>query len=201
MRRPPAATIITYIVWTALAAVVIAAFFGQQHRIAISDQRYDELFAAYQQLDRDCATADDCETDAPSPSEVSEAAPIPGAQGDQGVAGRDGRDASDEQVQRAVTQYCAANGCRGLPGPDGAAGRDGSTGAPGANGVDGAAGSPGADGAPGAVGPQGPAGNDGAPGVGVASVSCVLTDELVTVFRFTFTDSTTHDVQGLCTPT
>jgi hypothetical protein len=215
IKRPPAATILTYFVYAALAAVVTFAFFAQQHRIALSDERYDDLFSAYQQLDRDCATAEDCETDAPSPSEVQEAAPpVAGAQGDPGTNGRDGEDATDEQTLRAVTRYCAENGCRGLPGADGAPGADGTpgrdgasiTGPPGpsgANGSDGTAGEngqPGADGTPGAPGADGAPGATGEHGVGLASVTCVLLDDLNTALRFTFTNGTTNDVQALCTP-
>jgi hypothetical protein len=193
MRRPPVATILTYFVYIALAAVVTFAFFAQSHRIALSDERYDELFAAYQQLDRDCATADDCTTDAPSPDEVAESSEsgAQGAPGTNGTDGRDGRTPSSGELLQLIQLYCSANdGCRGAPGSPGAAGSPGDTvvGPPGPAGADGAPGASGADGAP------GPA------GAGVASVTCVQTDLLTTAFRFTFTDGTTNDVQGSCTP-
>ena len=168
-------------------AVVVYGFASQSHRISSWEARYDSLFESYQQLDADCAVAEDCETDAPSPAEVQDAAPAtpgaPGQQGEPGADGRDGRTPTAAEVLEAVRLYCAAS--------EGCAGPQGTPGSNGANGADGADGQPGAPGANGL---------NGADGRGIASVSCAADESLATYLRFSFTDGTTTDVRAECTP-
>ena len=114
-----------------------------------------------------------------TPEVVPEArtAPIPGEKGARGPQG--------------VPGDAGPAGVAGVAGADGAPGTDGTNGA---DGVDGQLGADGADGAP---GPQGPSGADGR---GISSVECAVVADGVTAFRFTFTDGTTQDVAGACTP-
>lgn len=145
MKRLAATTVLTWLVYAALAAAVIFAFVVQQDRIAAANARYESLFAAYQEVTSDCADADDCFTDAPHPADVVQ--PEPGAAGAPGVQGE--------------------RGPRGVDGPPGEPGKDGLNGTNGADGADGSPGSAGpagADGAPGAPGQPGSNGVDGQPG-------------------------------------
>lgn len=74
---------------------------------------------------------------------------------------------SPEDVNRAVTAYCALTRCVGLPGPagdPGEPGTPGTPGAPGSGGTTGPAGPPGPPGTQGPPGPPGPAGEQGMPG-------------------------------------
>ena len=136
MKRPALTSVLTWLVYASLVAVVIFSFAIQQDRINRGNERYDNLFGAYQELTSDCDRADDCYTDAPTPAEVVEGQPgNPGATGPQGVTGR--------------------NGVDGTNGEDGLAGVDGETGTAGVNGTNGADGSPGAAGADGANGRDG----------------------------------------------
>ncbi|QLF82714.1 lysin B [Microbacterium phage SBlackberry] len=129
-----------------------------------------------------------------TPEEARPADPVPGPvgpTGEQGIPGQKGEPGED-----------GAPGAPGVPGQDGEDGAPGAKGDPGESvtgpsGPAGPAGPPGADGAPGATGPAGPAGADGR---GVVSVECVVTPELATAFRFTFTDTTTQDILGSCIP-
>lgn len=97
-----------------------------------------------------------------------------GKTGATGVAGADGQNATSAQIGAAVAVYCAANGnCQGP------AGAEGTNGTNGTNGSDGAA---------------------GKDGTGISGVSCVAETDGSTAFRFTFTDGTSQDVAGPCTP-
>lgn len=173
MKRPPAATILTWVVYASLVAVMIFAFIIQQQRVDRSNDRYDALFTAYQELTADCADAADCYTDVPEPQDIPQ--PEPGEQGAQGIPGE--------------------RGPRGFDGPPGPAGKDG---APGVNGADGADGSPGLQGPTGAdstvPGPQGPAGADGR---GVDDVQCVG-DGQESYWQITYTDGTSSVSPGPC---
>lgn len=161
--------------------------------------RYDRLFAEYTSL-YDQSRKEGVKPSTASPQDVPStatsgvagapgAAGATGAAGTPGAAGRDGRDGSD-----------------GADGSTGATGATGATGDMGVPGQTGATGSVGATGPQGPAGPTGPAGADGKNGTdgkdgrGVVSVTCVVTDT-GTAFQFTFTDNTTSDVAGLCTPT
>lgn len=160
--------------------------------------RYDRLFDEYSKLYDESeqqgvkpstTNPDDVPTKATSgPTGATGAAGQDGSDGDDGTPGADGRDGRD-----------------GKDGAQGAPGATGATGATGAAGETGAAGTAGTDGATGPQGPQGPTGatgangTDGKDGRGVASIDCVATDA-GTVFRFTYTDGTTADVPGSCTP-
>lgn len=167
-----------------------------------ASNRYDALFDEYKQL-YDQSRKQGVEPSTTNPSDVPSAATSTtagpaGAAGVQGLPGRDGADGRD--------------GRNGEDGADGTNGAPGAAGTPGDMGVPGQTGATGAVGQTGATGPQGPAGPagaDGAPGApgadgkdgrGVVSVTCVLTED-GTAFEFTFTDNTTSDVAGLCTPT
>lgn len=157
--------------------------------------RYDRLFDEYRAL-FDESTQQGVTPSTIDPSDVPSKA-VTGATGAAGATGASG-----------------ADGANGLDGRDGRDGKDGEQGAPGATGATGAtgtsgdagaAGTPGADGATGAQGPAGPAGatgangTDGKDGRGVAAIDCIAT-ETGTAFRFTYTDGTTSDVAGTCTP-
>lgn len=110
--------------------------------------------------------------------------------------GDDGQSATPEDVQVAVSLYCNANGqCRGQDGADGATGQDG---APGDQGPP-----PSADQVAAAVvaycstrnecrGATGAQGSPGDDGRGIVSVACEAMD--VTTFVITYTDGTTQEV-------
>jgi len=169
-----------------------------------ASSRYDRLFEEYKSL-YDQSQKEGVEPLTTDPSEVPSAATssssgTPGATGSTGDAGPPGKDGADGADGR--------DGRNGDDGSPGSAGGIGATGTAGEMGVPGQTGPPGADGAAGPQGPAGPAGTpgadgkngaDGKDGRGVASVSCVLTDT-GSAFRFTFTDATTSDVAGTCTP-
>ena len=148
MKRPAATTILTYFIYAALAAAVVFGFVVQQDRITEATERYDSLFASYQELDRDCAEAADCFTEAPAADEVAPgpagANGAPGPTGPQGLPGADGTD--------GTTPPAGSDGTDGKNGPAGPAGKDG---APGANGADGKDGTNGADGSAGKDGTDG----------------------------------------------
>ncbi|MBF4628883.1 collagen-like protein [Curtobacterium flaccumfaciens] len=184
-----------------------SATLSQQNRdltdqLGEASSRYDRLFEEYKSL-YDQSQKEGVEPLTTDPSDVPSAATsstsgTPGATGATGPPGKDGADGAD-----------GADGRDGRNGDDGSAGTAGSTGASGDMGVPGQAGAPGVDGATGTQGPAGPSGTTGAAGKdgadgkngrGVASVTCVLT-VAGTAFRFTFTDATTSDVSGACTPT
>jgi len=169
-----------------------------------ASSRYDRLFEEYKSL-YDQSQKEGVEPLTTDPSDVPSAATssssgtpgTPGATGSTGDAGPPGKDGAD-----------GADGRDGRNGDDGSPGTAGGIGAAGEMGVPGQTGTPGADGATGPPGPAGPAGApgtagkdgaDGKDGRGVAAVSCVLTDT-GSAFRFTFTDATTSDVAGTCTP-
>jgi len=136
MKRPAPASILTALVWLALAAAVVFVIVIQQDRINRGNERYDSLFGAYQELTRDCDQANDCYTDAPTPAEVVKAQPgdpgSPGADGANGSPGRDGVDGED-----GINGVDGTAGTQGPPGAAGTNGADGSPGAPGAAGSDG----------------------------------------------------------------
>lgn len=139
---------------------------------------YDALLSKYSKLYDQLVTAGETPSQ-PAPEAVKGDT---GATGPVGPKGDPGQNATDTQVAAAVVDYCAAHGgCIGAPGQTGAAGSDG------------------VDGSPGVAGPVGPAGPSGPSGVSVTGVSCVRTDT-GTVFEFTFSDGTTHDVAGNCRP-
>ena len=166
MKRPPATTILTWVVYITLVVAVVFAFVFQQDRLNVLNERYDSLFAAYEEVTRDCADADDCQTDAPHPEDVEPIPGVPGAAGDRGPQGEKGE-----------------QGERGFAGPPGATGPAGDTGGAGAPGADGSPGQPGADGAPGAPGAPGTPGADGQP-----PLSWTYTDALLITHTCTRTD-------------
>ncbi|WIA97611.1 collagen-like protein [Curtobacterium sp. MCBA15_004] len=151
--------------------------------------RYDRLFDEYRAL-FDESTQQGVTPSTVDPSDVPSKAVAgsPGAAGATGASGTDGDDGRD--------------GRDGKDGEQGATGPTGATGATGASGETGATGTAGTDGATGPQGPAGPAGANGADGKdgrGVASIDCIATNA-GTAFRFTYTDGTTTDVPGSCTP-
>lgn len=122
---------LTYAAYVLLVLSSLLTIVIQQERINNANARYATLFEAYVEVTRDCADAEDCETDAPAPSEVP-SEPIVGATGDRGAPGRDGQNATDEQILGAIERYCALDNCVGAPGsdsvtpgPQGPPGRDG----------------------------------------------------------------------------
>jgi hypothetical protein len=154
---------------------------ANRHYEVLSD-RYDSLLSKYSALYDQLLKAGET-PEQPAPEAVKGDT---GATGPVGPKGEPGENATDTQVAVAVADYCAAHGgCIGAPGQTGAAG---AAGADGANG---------ADGAPGATGPAGPAGADGR---GITTITCVTTADKSTAFQFAFTDGTTQDVPGKCTP-
>lgn len=169
-----------------------------------ASKRYDRLFDEYSQL-YDESERQGVKPSTTKPDDVPSTATsgATGATGASGAAGADGEDGVDGRNGRD-----GADGADGSDGSDGAAGATGSAGEMGVSGQTGAAGSDGATGAqgpPGATGTTGAPGKDGADGKngsdgrGIASVTCVLIDT-GTAFRFSFTDATTSDVPGACTP-
>lgn len=152
-------SILTVLVWGTLILALALAFVTQQDRINRGNERYDRLLEAYVEITRDCAAAEDCDTEAPTPSEVAEAEPGPaGATGDQGPRGFPGVDGEDGEPGTPGTP--GAPGANGEPGPPGA---QGPAGAPGAQGPQGEPGPAGAQGAPGAAGPTCPSGSTATP--------------------------------------
>lgn len=187
-------------------AIAFEAREDAEHASEVSDLRnantelraqVTTLLANYDALSTDCEEAADCTTTTPSPALVErilEQIKIPTP-----APGQPGRTPSQAEISAAVLDavigYCSGGACDGPPGSNGS---DGSTGAPGAPGANGDS----------IVGPQGPAGTNGLDGTngtngtdgrGITSVTCVMND-LVTAFRFTYTDGTTQDVPAACFP-
>lgn len=155
--------------------------------------RYDRLFDEYSKL-YDESEQQGVKPSTTNPDDVPAKA-TSGPTGATGATGQDGTDGND-----GAPGLDGRDGRDGTDGAQGATGATGATGAAGATGETGAAGTSGADGATGAQGPAGPAGATGTDGRGVAAIDCIATDA-GTAFRFTYTDGTTSDVAGTCTPT
>lgn len=197
---------IARVVGIAILATILAAFFftlvdsgnAREHAreeradlIAQLDEQSSKVDALFEQLQ---ALGEDpvVEPDEEKPKSEPGLGPV-GPTGPQGVPGRT---PSSAEVLAAVLTYCATHGeCAGPQGPIGMTGADGET-------IVGPQG-PAGETVVGPVGPQGPAGETGTPGadgVSVVSIECVVADDLSTAFRFTFSDATTTDVGGTCTP-
>jgi hypothetical protein len=180
-------TVLTWLVYAALAALVIFALVSQHQQISAAANRYDHLFSQYTKSVNDCRRSNDCTSTVPAPSVIE------GAAGAAGSPGQNGRDATDEQVQRAVDVYCDLR--TDCDGPQGLPGVDGSPGTPGVAGQDGANSTvPGPQGDPGPAGPAGADGTPGADGRGIASTTCQDDG----TWLITYTDSTTETTDGPC---
>lgn len=124
---------------------------------------------------------------------------IPGLTGEQGSPGPQGepgpRGPRGRTGRQGVSGAAGTPGSPGARGPAGPAGEAGPTGEPGAQGdpgPQGPAGEPGPQGEPGPAGPAGEAGPQGQAGVGIASIVCDTTGQVIT-FRVTFTDGTVQE--------
>lgn len=207
----------------AIAVVLVALYTSQAQTIGVQRDRISTLVAQNgRQADRlDAAYLEytklygQAKQSGVQPTTVAPSA-LPGPSGSAGKDGRDGLRGSDGRG--IAFALCTATGwtvtytdgdtenagqCVGDTGTAGSPGAAGTAGTPGKDGVDGQPGAPGADGATGVTGPQGEpgaTGPTGATGTGVSSVSCTTNDDGATAFRFTFTDGSTQDVAGDCTP-
>lgn len=207
----------------ALVALAVTLFVSSVHTMQMQDahisaqdaqikqqaNRNQELIGQYTKLFGESKKAGVNPT-TPAPADLP-TTPEVGAKGATGASGRDGVSIVSAECTGSGLEIFFSDGSQSdagtCVGPAGKSGSPGPSGAPGVNGANstvagpqgspGPAGAPGQDGAPGkdgAPGPAGPAGN------GLSSVTCVAEADASTAFRFTYTDGTTQDVAGACTP-